>query len=302
MLKNYSTKQLALFIIIVTAIIGGGGAVFTKVAVKEIPALSYTFLRFVIASVSILPFFLRDKPKLHKDIYKVILFSLFMTYNVAVFPFGVALTTATISQVLYAAVPIIVAVLSYYFFAEKFTGWKTVGIVIGFLGAFIVIMLPILTKNAPFSGNILGNLIIFSAAVAVALYTLLSRPFQRHYTPLQVTSIFIFTTTSILFFLALTDLWTHPHWWDHVTIPSLGSTLYVGLLGTTVWYLLYQYAIKHSSPVTAAMTLYLQPATAFVWAAFFLGEQLTIGLVIGVAITFLGLYLTLKTKKSSKSS
>jgi drug/metabolite transporter (DMT)-like permease len=297
MLNNKSiSKEFVFTIIVIAAILGGGNAVATKIAIKEIPPFSFAFIRFCVASLCILPFFLRSNPKLGKDFYKVILFSLFMTYNATIFTVGVALTTATISQVLYSFVPIIVAILGFYFFGEKLIKRKIAGILIGFFGAMIVILLPVLTNNAAFTGNLLGNLIIFSAAVSVALYTALAKPFQNHYTPLQLTSFFIFTSTIVTFFLAITDLSLHPRWWDNVSVNAVLLAGYGGSLGTAIWYLLYLYVIKHSSPVSASTLLYLQPATAFVWAAFLIGEQLTVGLMIGVAITFLGLYLVLKSK------
>jgi len=69
----------------------------------------------------------------------------------------------------------------------------------------------------------------------------------------------------------------------------------VGILGTAVWYLLYQYIIKHSSPLTASTILYLQPAATFIWAFLLLGEQVTRGFLIGTALAFLGIYLTLQS-------
>src|SRR3712207_3756669 len=118
--KQLNSKTLPLLIIIISVIIGGAVPVFSKIVISEIPSLSFTFLRFVLAAICILPFFLRNKPVIRKDFYKVVLFSLFMSFNVAVFPFGVSLTTATISQTLYTFVPIIVAILAYFMFSETF--------------------------------------------------------------------------------------------------------------------------------------------------------------------------------------
>jgi drug/metabolite transporter (DMT)-like permease len=80
-----------------------------------------------------------------------------------------------------------------------------------------------------------------------------------------------------------------------VTMVSLVSTAYVGIIGSALWYLLYQYIIHHSSPLIASMILYLQPAATFVWAAFLLGEQLTPGFLIGAALAFIGVFFTMQT-------
>jgi drug/metabolite transporter (DMT)-like permease len=300
--KHLDGKTIALISMFFAIIIGGGTAAITKVALHEIPSFSFTFFRFVFAGISVLPFFLKSKPKFHKNIYKVILFSLFMTINVIFFPLGVNLTTATTASTLYVFGPIIVAVLSYFLFAEQFTMKKSIGVSIGFLGALLIILLPEISKGAPFVGNTTGNIIISVAVIGTALYTLFSKGFQKEYTPLQLTGIFIFTSCIVMIPLAATDLVSHPNWWNAVTESSLLAVLYVGILGTTLWYILYQYAIKHASPLIASMVLYLQPAATFIWAFFLLGEQLNTGLLIGAFLTFTGVYLTIQSKRKIKNS
>lgn len=292
-----SSKQLAIIAILLSAIIGGGTPVTTKIALREMPSFSFTFFRFVIAAITILPIFLKEKPKFHKDIYKVILFSLFMTVNVIFFPLGVHLTTATIASTLYIFGPIIVAILFYFFIKETFNKKKIVGIIFSLIGALTIILLPEISKGTAFVGSLSGNLFITIAVVATALYTVFSKRFQKEYTPIQLTSIFIFTSCIVLVPLAGFDLITTPHWWKDVTGSAIFTTLYTGLLGTTVWYLLYQYAIKHGSPFIAATVLYLQPITTFLFAFTFLGEQLTSEFLFGALLAFVGVYLSINTKK-----
>lgn len=298
---KYLTKELTYIVILLAVFIGSGVAVATKIAIKDIPPFSFTFFRFLIASISILPFFLKTKPKFHKDIYKVILLSLYMTANATLFPLGVRLTTATIASTLYIFGPLFVAVLSYFLLSETFTVKKTVGIMTSFVGALIIILLPEIHKGSAFEGNISGNLLISVAVIATALYTVFSKRFQREYTPIQLTSIFIFTSGVVLIPLAGTDLITHPHWWNNLPTIAILATIFTGVLGTTIWYLLYQYAIKHGSPLIASMILYLQPAATFLLASLLLGEMLTIGFTIGAVLAFIGVYLTLQSKQKRSS-
>jgi len=297
MKSKLPTRELVLVAILLTVCIGGGVPVATKIALKDMPAFSFTFFRFVVASICIMPFFLRSKPKFHKSFYHVVLFSLFMTINVVFFPLGVHLTTATIASTLYVFAPLIVAVLSYFLLAEKFTSKKSAGVILGFIGAIIIILLPEIEKGSVFSGNIVGNFLIVIAVLGTALYTVFSKRFQRDYSPMQLTSIFIFTSCVALIPLACTDLFIHPHWWNQTSLSSVWSTIYTGILGTTVWYLLYQYAIKHASPLIASMVLYLQPITTFLWASLLLGEHITSGFIIGALLAFIGVYLTIHTKR-----
>lgn len=290
-------QTIALLAIIFTSIVGAGTGVLTKIAVKEIPPFSFTFFRFLLAAICILPLYLNNRPTHHKDFYKVVLFSLFLSTNVVLFPIGVSLTTATIAATLYVFAPVIVAMISYFLLHERFARQKVAGIILGFIGTLIIILLPVLTKGSPFSGSITGNLIILVAVAGTAIYTVLSKPFQKQYTPQQLTSIFILTTLFLLIFLALLDLSSHPAWWQKISSFSIWSTVYTGILGTVGWYLIYQYAIKHGSPLIASLTLYLQPVFVFLLANPLLGEKLNTGFIIGAVLAFIGVYLVIQSKQ-----
>jgi drug/metabolite transporter (DMT)-like permease len=296
MKTKFSDKQLALLAIIGALMLGGGLAPSTKIALETIPVFSYNLIRFAFTSLTLLPFFLKNAPKTSKHFYKVLALSLFLTGNVMLAPIGIALTTATAAQTIYVLVPIIVAIISYLMAVEIFNARKIAGLAIGLLGAAIIIVLPAIEKYSPFSGNIAGNLTILTAAVSMSLYTVFSKQFHKIYTPLQLTSFFVFITFAITLPFAVSDIIYHPHWWIHVTTIGIIAALYNGILGTTGYYLLYQYAIKHGSPVIASMLLYLQPAATFVWANLLLGEQLTRGFLIGTALVFTGVYLTVQSK------
>ena len=297
MSMKLTDKQIAIFAAVTAIILGGGVTTLSKIALRDIPVFGFTFLRFFCASLVILPYFLKNRPKIQKDFYKVLLFSLFLSVNVLIFPIGVRLTTATIGQTLYVFVPIITALASYFLLSEIFSARKITGVFVGLLGALVIILLPEITKGAPFAGNLQGNFIIFLGVIAVAFYTVLSKKFQKQYTPFQINALFIFLTTILAAGLAIPELFFSSSWLQHISVGATFATVYVGILGTAAWYLLYQYVIKHSTPLIASMILYLQPAATFVWASLLLGERLTIGLLIGVALAFTGVYLTLQAKK-----
>ena len=92
-----------------------------------------------------------------------------------------------------------------------------------------------------------------------------------------------------------------PGWTSHVTLPSLLGLLYIAIFGTAVYYLIYQYAIKKSSPVTATLTFYLSPIAGYLWAAVLLGEKLTSGLVFGAMLALIGVYFVTIPGKKAKA-
>lgn len=286
-----SDNLKALISVVLAAIFGGGIAVFAKIGLKQIPPFSFTFFRFFIASICMLPFVLREKQQIDKNILKVILLSLLAVANVTLFAFGVRLTTAIVSQMLYAIVPVIAAIFSYILLKEKLNSKKLLGIFSGLIGVLILILLPMLGKSTSFSGSFLGNLIVLLAVFCFTLYTVLSKRLHKLYSPLTMTFIFGLTTTIILSPLFIRDYLANPNWLYHLSLFSIFSTLYVGIFGGAVYYLLYQYAIKHGTPLIASMTMYLQPTATFLWAFFLLSERLTPGIIIGGLLAIGGAWM-----------
>jgi len=296
--KKQSNKLLILFLIISAATLGGGAGVFGKIALAEIPPFSFTFLRFLIASIFLIPFSLKYLPTFKRKDYKIILLSLLASANVVLFAFGIKHTTANISQMIYTAVPIVSALLSFYYLKERFGVGKIIGIVVGFVGTVIVVLLPLISNNN--GGSTLGgNLMIAIAMLSISLYWVLSKKFHSQYSSLEINNYFIFTTTVLLFFLSIFDLLRQPTWWHGVSINAYLALIFVAILSTAIYYLISQIIVKKATPVMASMVLYVQPFTTFIWSYYFLSEKLSVLFLIGVFLSLLGVGIynfSIKTK------
>lgn len=285
-------KQKAIIFIFLASALGGATSTITKIGLVGFPPLSFAFIRFLISAIVILPFIL--KTNFFKDFKKLIPFSLLGAINITFFILGVKITTATIGQLLYAGVPLLTAVFLFVLFKETLVKRKKIGIAIGFIGVMFVVLLPILEKGARFSGDLLGNILIGIGVISWSLYMAYSKEKLKSFSPLVVTAAFIWVTCFALFPLFLTDLISYPNWWENVTLSSTLSLCYVSIISTVIVYLLNQYAIKHGGSILASMQYYLLPIFAYVSAFFFLGEQLTLGLVLGGGLALLGVYITTK--------
>lgn len=284
---------MALILILLIALIGGGTGVLSKIALREIPPLSFTFLRFLISSFFMIPLILKEKKKLsRKEIIELFIVSLLAVGNVTFFAFGVRFTSATVAQTLYAMVPVVSLVLSYFILNEKITQYKIWGILLGLIGTLIIILIPAFNNQLSFQNSLKGNLLILLGLTSFSFYSIFSKKLQKRFSPIYLTTSFIVTTTIIQLFLSISDFSLHPNWWQNVTAATIFSTLYVAIFSTVLYYAFYQYAIKHASPVIASLTLYLQPAATFVWAAILLKEKLTFSLVFGGILILLSARIT----------
>lgn len=285
-------KQKAIILIFLVAILGGATSTITKIGLANIPPLSFAFVRFLIAGIVVLPFLL--KTNFLKDLKRLIPFSLLGTINIVFFILGVKMTTATISQLLYAGVPLLTAIFLLALFRERLGRRKDLGIAIGFVGVSLVVLLPVIEKGGKFSGDLLGNILIGIGVISWSLYMVFSKKKLESFSPFVVTSAFIWVTCIALLPLSLTDLISYPNWWQSITFSSVLSLCYVSIVSTVIVYLLNQYAIKHGGSVLASMQYYLYPIFTYISALLLLGEQLTMALVVGGALALLGVYITTK--------
>ncbi|OGK24223.1 hypothetical protein A3A46_01700 [Candidatus Roizmanbacteria bacterium RIFCSPLOWO2_01_FULL_37_13] len=302
-----TNKAKAIFVILVGAIIGGATSSVTKIGLLKIPPFTFTFVRFVIASLCLSPLFikkinpfgkLRVNPeksrriKFNRRLLTLLLISLLPTLNVALFVVGVKTTTASIAQMLYAGTPVLAGILSYFLFKNKLALKRWFFIFLGLIGVILVVALPLIEKNSLYAGDLKGNILISIGVIFWSLYFALSKHYQKQFSPITLTSGFFLTATMIFFFLSFFEISSGNRWWLDLTTSSYLSLLYIALISTVVSYLLHQYAIKFSSPVIASFSFYLVPIFSYISAFVLLGERLTSGLIIGTILVFISVALT----------
>lgn len=296
-MKNKIFKEYLIFVLIILAgLFGGGIGVFGKIALKEIPSFSFTFIRFSFASIFLLPILLRSHLKIDKSILKIIALSLLASANVILFSFGIKHTSASIGQMIYTASPLLTALLSFFLLKEKFSRAKTLGLIIGFIGTLIIVLIPLFENNFKVNSQMSGNLIILTAMISFTLYSVISKKLTIDYKPIQITSIFAFTTFCLTGLLSLYDLKNSPEWWQEVSLKAIVSVAYVGILGTALYYLLMQIIIKKASPVISNLILYLQPIATIILSITFLDESLSLIFLAGSALSLVGVWKTTRSK------
>jgi len=286
-----SDRRKALISIVLVAVIGGATSPITKIGLSELPPFSFAFIRFLIASIIIFPFFIVRNN--FKNFIEQVPISLFASINITFFIVGLNLTTANSSQVLYAASPLLIALISHFLLKEKTDLKKYLGILVGFLGVFLIVILPLIEKSK-FSGNVLGNLLICIGVLSYSFYMIFSKRIQRKYTPFSITGSFIFTTLFFLSPLFLYDLKTNNALLSGITFSGWFSLFYIAFVATIITYILNQYAIKHGGSVFASMIFYITPLFGYLSAFILLGEKLTLGLIIGSVFAIGGVFLVTK--------
>lgn len=291
-MEKRSDYKLAVLALLSAATFLGIVPSVLKIALRTAPPFTVQFLRFLVASVLIMPFFLKEEKRLRGEFLKLLVFSLLPFLNVTLFILGIRLTNAIVSPVLYAGTPLLVVFFSWLLFKERISLLKIIGIFLGLFGVFVIVILSVIGSEGTKVGDLRGNVIILLAVFCFAFYTIFSKLILQKHSPLMVTSIYFFLTALLTFPFSMYESINNPLWLKSISLSTLLGIFYVGSLGTMVSYFLYQWGIKHSSPLEASLVFYFQPIVGFLVAVILLQERLTFLFIIGTIITLSGIFLT----------
>lgn len=284
---------LGIVALLAAGFIGGLSPIFLKFGEREIPPLTLTLIRVAIATLVFLPFYLKRKPnKLSKSsIVDLAKNSIFFSINLGVFSIAIQFTTAIMAQILYTAVPIIVAILSFFLLKERFSKNKIIGLIIALLGIAFLIQQSIVKEEVLTFGTPLGNILTLLAVVSWSSYMVFSKRLTEKYSP-ETTSFFSFVlTTMILIFIAPFELMIRPISVDKISFVGIGSVIFLGVVSSALMFFLIQFAIKKTNPFTTSFFQYLGPFVSAVVSVPLFGEKPTMALVVGGFLIIFGVFL-----------
>ncbi len=180
---------------IITIIFWSLAYVLTRLALQYFTPFSLGFLRYFIASCTLLIVAMLTKMKLPhiKDLPCFMLAgALGFFFYMITFNLGQKTVTASTGSIVISTVPVLTALISRIIYGEKLRYFQWMAIVIEFVGVVVLTLM-----NGILSINI-GLLWLFFAALALSLYNLLQRKLTKKYTALQASAFSIFFGTILL--------------------------------------------------------------------------------------------------------
>ena len=233
-----------------------------------------------------------------KDYVRLLFCGLFgVCLNQMLFFEGLFRTSEINSSIMMTSNPLIVLIIAALFINERITGPKIIGIIIGGIGATLII----LSGDRSVEGSSrFGDLLILGNSACYAIYLVSVKPLMKKYHPMQIISwVFLFGALFVipLGFEQFTEInWDMP--------PSIiGSILFV-IIGTTFFaYLFNIYGVSKLNASVVSSYIYLQPVLATIFALIISYDEKVGGITyekIGYAfLIFIGVYLVSKPQKRS---
>lgn len=276
-------------------VIWGTNFVVAKITLQEFPPMSLALLRFALASLLLVPFFLSETKKVKidkKDLPKLIAIGVFIiSLNITFLFEGIKKTTAINASVLTLTIPMLSVLMGWWFLKEKIFLVNLLGIGFGLVGALIIVGLPqIFTGN--FSSPVLiGNIFIILASTSWVMGAILAKNILKKYSSLVVTAVAFMVGTVTFFIPAGIEYIQNPAWINQVTILGLLGLAYMTLLASISAYFLFEWGLSKTSVITSDFFQYIEPFVATTLAVLILGEKTSHSFLIGAALIAAGVFL-----------
>ena len=285
---------------IATTIYGINHTVAKMVMPIYIGSLGLVFLRVLGATIIFwtISLFFKTKPIEKKDRLTILKCGLFgMSINIAAFIAGLDYSTPVNSSILIIISPIFVVILSFFIFKNKINFIKILGIILGFIGAMILILTA--DSNSSIGRNIpLGNFLFIVNSISYAYYLIIVKPMAEKYDLITLFKWLFLIGLIFNFPLGINQFldvdWASLPLWEAV-LPMV----FVVVGTTCMTYFLNGYALSKITSTEVAVFMYLQPIIGILFAIFTKSDTITLIIFIASILIFTGVYLTsvLKQKK-----
>ncbi|AZL53040.1 DMT family transporter [Aliarcobacter skirrowii] len=282
-----------LIIILATFLVGGSFVVSQKLS-GIIDPISITLLRFVIASLVLVPiiFFNQNyRKKLIPTFYRAMIISFFYSlFFIGLFK-ALEYTTALNTGTIFTLVPFITAVFSIFIFNQKISLISYLVYFIGIIGTSMVVFRGNLELFLSLSLNN-GDIIFLLAIFSMALYSICMKYFHKEDDELIVL-VFMTLFGGVIWMSLSLIIFDIPLNWTKVGAEEFLYIIYLSILATLVTSYLYQRGTIILGPKKVMAYVYLNPATIIIISYFTIHEEINTFIFIGILISSFATFILL---------
>ncbi|MBV8658351.1 MAG: DMT family transporter [Burkholderiales bacterium] len=274
--------------LLVLAAFWGASFLFMRVAAPEFGPVALIFLRVLVATVVLIPVVM-SKGELAQVRARWLPLLVVGMLNSALpftfFAFATLSLTAGFTSVLNATAPLWSAVVAFVWLHAVLPRTRVFGLVLGFVGVAILVWGKIGFKDGG------SGLAVVAALGATFCYGIAANFTKEKLAGVSALSITAGSQLAASLVLAPLAYW---FWPAHTPSPNAWvACLALGVICTAVAYLLYFRLIAHVGASRAIAVTFLIPLFAILWGGVFLGEQLTINMIVGGLVILAGTALSL---------
>ncbi len=277
-------------------VIWSASFVATKTALPVIPPWTLVALRVLTAAVCFSAWLLVKRVKIPsisgKEWGILFLMSIFgasMHYGIETI--GLQYTTASNASLYSATSPVIISILAALFLGERLTWKKALGIGVALAGV-LVVQGPETLMQFELKGRLLGDFLVFLSIFMWSIFAVMGKGLTGKLGAPLVVSLATIMGALLLVPIGLYESSSRSFSPASITAEPWIAVLFLGVGCSFLGMFLFFYALQHMESQKVGVYLYTILPMTYIIAAFYLGEPLTLGLLIGSAIVLSGVYVT----------
>ena len=289
---HLSKYHLAILSITLCTIIWNAASPFVKWSIQDTPPFTIAFFRFLIATLIMFPFMIKNNRLAirFEDFYKLFLLAITgLTFNLGLYYLGLSLSQSINAPIIASMIPIFLIFGSIFFLHENPNKKALCGTIVSLIGVGIIIFRPIHAISQ--AGSILGNVYLLLSVISLVSYTILLKKFKLKY-PSTTIIFWIFLIATITFFPAFIIQNHKINIHEIVSFQGSIGILYGAILSSLLGQVLYNYSVKHLKANEVGIFTYLGPVVTALVAIPLLHEQITFSYLLGSLFVFLGLFIS----------
>ncbi len=290
-----------------TALLWGFLAIALKVSLNDLPPITVTWFRFIIAFFTLFIYYLVFDRKKVLIIGRPPLFAIIsgicLGLNYIGFITGIHYTTPGVAQVFIQTGAVMLAITGFVFFKEKVTVRQVIGLLILILGLFIFYRENIVVLAGGLEKYKTGVLWTLFGALSWLFYAIFQKKAVLIHNPMQL-NLILFIIPAIYLFP-----WVQFHRLPSLTLGNWALLLFLGL-NTLGAYGSLAYALKYLEANKVSVIIILNPLITFAvmgilkWKniSWIQHEEFSLLTITGALIVLSGAMLTVYQKKSKANT
>lgn len=288
-------KWLAIGALILVTVIWGGGFVASDIALESMKPFQIMMVRFLLASVlmGVISRGQRKSEEKLKDragaIKAGVLMGVTLFMGFAFQIIGLQYTTPSKNAFLTALNVVIVPFIAFVILKKKIGAKGIIGAVMSVLGV------ALLSLNGNFTVSLGDGLTLF-CAVGFAFQIFFTSEFVKKYPASVLNTVQMFTA----FVLSAISLMIFGENDFQVTTQGWLSALYLGVVSTTICYLLQTACQKYIDETKTAIILSMESVFGTIFSILILHEVVTVRMIIGCAVILAAVIISNMSETSEK--
>tara|TARA_B100001093_G_scaffold478313_1_gene506372 strand:- start:1789 stop:2679 length:891 start_codon:yes stop_codon:yes gene_type:complete len=290
-------KSLDVILLTLLGIIWGSSFFNIKIASNSFEPFTLALGRVLLASIPLIILCLYRKIKIEAFSNDWKIYALIGACNIVV-PFtlitiGTSKVDSFLAAMLMSTTPMSGSILAHIFTKnEKITLFKSLGILIGFIGVSFLFFDKIIINEK----NIFYVFIILAGSTFYSIGGILTLKIKKKGNENVTTSTIIW---SIIFLIPLSYFFDSS--WDSLpTIKSTLSLIYLGIVATGLAWLLRFRILTVNGLVFQTQVAYIIPLAGVFFGYFIMNETITLKVIVALCLIILGIYIVKKNNKGYK--